>query len=48
MLQETDYGVDAIAARTGYKDGRSLRRAVHRWYGTTPSALRDMNASSSG
>ncbi|MFS4103141.1 AraC family transcriptional regulator [Streptomyces sp. SID8499] len=48
LLQETDYGVDAIAARTGYKDGRSLRRAVHRWYGTTPSALRDMNASSSG
>ncbi|WKE68479.1 AraC family transcriptional regulator [Streptomyces sp. WP-1] len=47
LLQKTDYGVDAIAARTGYKDGRSLRRAVHRWYGTTPSALRGTNSSSS-
>ncbi len=40
MLHDTDLTVDAIAARTGYADARALRRAVHRWYGTTPATLR--------
>ncbi|MFI1586250.1 hypothetical protein ACH4XV_48205, partial [Embleya sp. NPDC020630] len=29
-----------IAARAGFSDARALRRAVHRWYGTTPGRLR--------
>ncbi|MFD3698794.1 helix-turn-helix domain-containing protein [Streptomyces sp. NPDC058646] len=40
LLHHTDLGIDAIAARSGYADARALRRAVHRWYGTTPAALR--------
>lgn len=40
LLHDTDLGVDAIAARGGYADARALRRAVRRWYGTTPGALR--------
>ncbi|WP_185921756.1 AraC family transcriptional regulator [Streptomyces sp. WAC06614] len=40
LLHKTDLGIDAIAARSGYADARALRRAVHRWYGTTPAALR--------
>ncbi|MGW7438452.1 AraC family transcriptional regulator ligand-binding domain-containing protein [Streptomyces sp. NPDC054849] len=40
LLCSTDLGIDAIAARSNYADARALRRAVHRWYGTTPAALR--------
>lgn len=40
LLQETDLGMDAIAARVGFTDSRSLRRAVHRWYGHGPAIVR--------
>ncbi|MET9930109.1 MULTISPECIES: helix-turn-helix domain-containing protein [unclassified Streptomyces] len=36
LPHDTDLGVAAVAARSGYADAR----AVHRWYGTTPAALR--------
>ncbi|WP_133895719.1 helix-turn-helix domain-containing protein [Streptomyces sp. KS 21] len=39
LLHDTDLGIDAIAARSGYADARALRRAVQRWYGTTPARL---------
>ncbi|MFE6906396.1 AraC family transcriptional regulator [Streptomyces erythrochromogenes] len=40
LLHTTALSVDAVAARSGYADARALRRAVRRWYGTTPAALR--------
>lgn len=40
LLHDTELSVEAIAARSGYADARALRRAVQRWYGTTPAALR--------
>ncbi|MFG2296093.1 AraC family transcriptional regulator ligand-binding domain-containing protein [Streptomyces sp. NPDC048603] len=40
LLRGTDLGIEAIAARSGYADARALRRAVQRWYGTTPAGLR--------
>ncbi|MGZ9928488.1 helix-turn-helix domain-containing protein [Streptomyces sp. NC-S4] len=40
LLHGTDLSIDAIAARSGYADARALRRAVQRWYGATPGALR--------
>ncbi|MFE4638542.1 helix-turn-helix domain-containing protein [Streptomyces sp. NPDC056773] len=40
LLHDTDLGIDSIAVRSGYADARALRRAVKRWYGTTPAALR--------
>ncbi|MCX4696959.1 AraC family transcriptional regulator [Streptomyces sp. NBC_01408] len=40
LLHDTDLTIDAIAARSGYADARALRRAVQRWYNTTPAALR--------
>ncbi|MFE9560300.1 helix-turn-helix domain-containing protein [Streptomyces sp. NPDC006487] len=40
LLHDTDLSVDSIATRSGYADARALRRAVKRWYGTTPAALR--------
>ncbi|MFJ5551177.1 AraC family transcriptional regulator ligand-binding domain-containing protein [Streptomyces sp. NPDC093225] len=40
LLHHTDLSIDAIATRSGYADARALRRAVHRWYGTTPGTLR--------
>ncbi|WP_158717776.1 AraC family transcriptional regulator [Streptomyces sp. NRRL F-2664] len=40
LLHSTDLSIEAIAARSGYADARALRRAVQRWYGTTPAALR--------
>ncbi|MEU9161833.1 helix-turn-helix domain-containing protein [Streptomyces sp. NPDC048424] len=40
LLHSTDLSIDAIAARSDYADARALRRAVQRWYNTTPAALR--------
>ncbi|MFE6834165.1 AraC family transcriptional regulator ligand-binding domain-containing protein [Streptomyces sp. NPDC057705] len=40
LLHGTDLSIDAIAARSDYADARALRRAVQRWYDTTPAALR--------
>ncbi|GAA2774194.1 AraC family transcriptional regulator [Streptomyces showdoensis] len=40
LLRTTDLSVDAIADRNGYADARALRRAVLRWTGHTPTALR--------
>ncbi|MEU6864279.1 helix-turn-helix domain-containing protein [Streptomyces sp. NPDC046876] len=48
LLHETDLSVEAIAARSGYADARALRRAVQRWYGTTPAALRRTGRPRSG
>ncbi|MFD7256803.1 helix-turn-helix domain-containing protein [Streptomyces sp. NPDC059874] len=40
LLHDTNLSIDSIAARSGYADARALRRAVQRWYGTTPGNLR--------
>lgn len=40
MLHDTRLSMDTIAARVGFTDSRSLRRAVHRWYGHGPAVLR--------
>ncbi|MFB4294457.1 helix-turn-helix domain-containing protein [Nonomuraea sp. ATR24] len=40
LLLNTPMTVASIAARTGYADQRALRRAIHRWYGSGPAALR--------
>ncbi|WP_312846012.1 helix-turn-helix domain-containing protein [Streptomyces sp. WAC05374] len=40
LLLHTTLSVDAIAARTGYADARTVHRAVQRWHGTTPITLR--------
>ncbi|MFD9452226.1 helix-turn-helix domain-containing protein [Streptomyces sp. NPDC059985] len=40
LLHDTDLTFDAVATRSGHADARAPRRAVHRWYGTTPAALR--------
>ncbi|MGW7006409.1 AraC family transcriptional regulator ligand-binding domain-containing protein [Streptomyces sp. NPDC054933] len=40
LLRSTDLSIESIAARTGYADACALRRAVQRWYGDTPGALR--------
>ncbi|MFF3019094.1 AraC family transcriptional regulator ligand-binding domain-containing protein [Streptomyces sp. NPDC057939] len=40
LLHDTDLTFDTVATRSGYADARALRRAVHRWYGTTPGTLR--------
>jgi transcriptional regulator GlxA family with amidase domain len=40
LLRTTPLGVESIAARVGYSDVRALRRAVRRWYGTTPTEVR--------
>jgi AraC-like DNA-binding protein len=40
LLRETSLSVESIAARVGFTDSRSLRRAVHRWYGHGPAAIR--------
>ncbi|MFJ6793901.1 helix-turn-helix domain-containing protein [Streptomyces sp. NPDC091268] len=40
LLHDTELTMDSIAVRSGYADARVLRKAVQRWYGTTPAALR--------
>lgn len=40
LVEATDQTADAIAARNGYADSRTPRRAVTRWTGHTPSELR--------
>lgn len=40
LLRETQLTMDAIATRVGFSDSRSLRRAIHRWYGHGPAAIR--------
>lgn len=40
LLHETHLSMDAIATRVGFTDSRSLRRAIHRWYGHGPAAVR--------
>ncbi|WP_327653712.1 AraC family transcriptional regulator ligand-binding domain-containing protein [Streptomyces sp. NBC_00483] len=40
QLLATSLTVESIATRTGYTDPRSLRRALHRWYGQGPAELR--------
>lgn len=46
LLMETDLTVESIAARTGYADPRALRRAVRRWYGHGPAAVRRVKSPS--
>jgi AraC-like DNA-binding protein len=40
LLRETSLSVESIAARVGFTDSRALRRAIHRWYGHGPAAIR--------
>ncbi|MET7330326.1 helix-turn-helix domain-containing protein [Nonomuraea sp. NPDC005650] len=40
LLRETTLSVDSIAARVGFTDSRALRRAIRRWYGHGPAAVR--------
>ncbi len=40
LLRETQLSVEAIASRVGFTDSRSLRRAIHRWYGHGPAMVR--------
>lgn len=40
LLRDTDLPMRAVADRLGYSDVRTLRRAVHRWHGRPPHALR--------
>ncbi|MEV1242660.1 helix-turn-helix domain-containing protein [Nonomuraea sp. NPDC049750] len=40
LLRETTLSVESIAARVGFTDPRALRRAIRRWYGHGPAAIR--------
>ncbi|MFI9718340.1 helix-turn-helix domain-containing protein [Streptomyces sp. NPDC052396] len=40
LLRNTELSIESIAARTGYANARALRRAVQRWYGKPPGAMR--------
>ncbi|MEU7831505.1 MULTISPECIES: helix-turn-helix transcriptional regulator [unclassified Nonomuraea] len=40
LLRETTLSVESIATRVGFTDPRALRRAIHRWYGHGPAAIR--------
>ncbi|MBT2450877.1 AraC family transcriptional regulator ligand-binding domain-containing protein [Streptomyces sp. ISL-43] len=48
LLHGTDLSVESVATRSGYADARALRRAVQRWYGTTPATLRRTGRPDSG
>ncbi|WP_067719240.1 AraC family transcriptional regulator [Nocardia yamanashiensis] len=40
LLRDTTLPIRSISARLGYTDPRALRRAFHRWTGTTPDTFR--------
>lgn len=40
LIRDSDVPMRTIAARARFSDARALRRAVHRWHGTTPGDLR--------
>ncbi|MFE3194082.1 helix-turn-helix domain-containing protein [Nocardia sp. NPDC059240] len=40
LLRDTGYSIQSVAARAGYTDARTLRRAFHRWTGQTPGEFR--------
>ncbi|NRQ33109.1 helix-turn-helix domain-containing protein [Nonomuraea sp. NN258] len=44
LLRETALSMDVIAAQVGYSDARALRRAVRRWHGQGPAAVRRATA----
>ncbi|WP_439678625.1 AraC family transcriptional regulator ligand-binding domain-containing protein [Embleya sp. MST-111070] len=48
LLRETDLPQQAIASRVGYTDARTLRRAMRRWRGETPEALRAARPDTTG
>ncbi|MFF7300586.1 helix-turn-helix domain-containing protein [Streptomyces sp. NPDC008265] len=48
LLETTDLSIASIATRSGYSDAGALRRAVQRWYGTTPASLRHSRRGSLG
>lgn len=41
LLQSSDVSIAEIADRLGYGEVNSLVRAIRRWYGSTPGALRE-------
>ncbi|MEM7436976.1 MAG: AraC family transcriptional regulator ligand-binding domain-containing protein [Myxococcota bacterium] len=40
-LKHTDLSIESIAVRVGYRDPSNFSRTCKRWFGTTPSAIRD-------
>ena len=46
LFQDPDLSLKSIATRVGYSDVRALNRAVHRWHGQTPNAVRRAAAAS--
>ncbi|WP_198347604.1 helix-turn-helix domain-containing protein [Nocardia terrae] len=45
LLRNTDLPISSVAARLGYSDVRTLRRAFIRWKGLPPSVFRQADAS---
>ncbi|MFI9503500.1 helix-turn-helix domain-containing protein [Nocardia sp. NPDC052566] len=41
LLSDTELSMRSIAHRVGFSDERALRRAVRRWHGIHPLAVRD-------
>ncbi|PXX71048.1 helix-turn-helix protein [Nocardia tenerifensis] len=41
LLSDPELPMRSIARRLGYSDERALRRAVRRWHGAPPFAVRD-------
>ncbi|MFJ8074261.1 AraC family transcriptional regulator [Streptomyces sp. NPDC096176] len=41
LMMTSDLPLHRIARMLGFSDARTLRRAVARWFGTSPSAMRD-------
>ena len=40
LLEETEHGVDQVAARAGFGNAMTLRHHFRAWRGTTPAAYR--------